>query len=602
MEWRKNFSKKTTQIKKTMWFLSVVLLWCFVEPIMAEVHREKKNNNTFASSAISEQDERFNALYLESVVEREKGNRTAQFELLRRALEIKPDASEALFDLAETAQQGSALSDGEISALYRKAVEKTNQENADYLESYGRYEMIIGKYEEAIPIFQKLTKNELKRKTAYQMLVTTYERQQRYDDLLHTLDEWTQTTGEDEDVENMKMKTLDHLKRYDDELAVVDKLIRENPDNDYYFITKAQTLLQKGDTLGAWKGYEQVVAKDSGNLSAQMFRVIYFQSTKNEQAMMNAMEDVILNNEQPTEMRVSLMKSMVSSLKGTSEERRISRLFERLMEEPLDDRALPELYAQYLASKNEPDSAFVPAMKKIVEIDSTDDQARLILIQDALNRRAYGEVVTKCKDGIRINPAKLLYYHLCGGALYQQKQYRESLEMFEKGLPYVKSTKDKEMVSNFFSSYADALHEGGAAEKAYACYDSALVYNPVNVICLNNYAYFLSLSGDHLDRAQQMSERVLKIEPNNPTYLDTYAWILFMRKNYDQARAYMEQALKLVKGDNNEDASLYEHAGDIYIELGRKKEAQEAWRKALKLGSTSKSLKKKIKTSKYYQE
>ena len=585
-----------------MWFLSVVLLWCFVEPIMAEVHREKKNNNTFASSAISEQDERFNALYLEAVVEREKGNLTAQFELLCRALEIKPDASEALFDLAETAQQGSALSDGEISALYRKAVEKTNQENADYLESYGRYEMIIGKYEEAIPIFQKLTKNELKRKTAYQMLVTTYERQQRYDDLLHTLDEWTQTTGEDEDVENMKMKTLDHLKRYDDELAVVDKLIRENPDNDYYFITKAQTLLQKGDTLGAWKGYEQVVAKDSGNLSAQMFRVIYFQSTKNEQAMMNAMEDVILNNEQPTEMRVSLMKSMVSSLKGTSEERRISRLFERLMEEPLDDRALPELYAQYLASKNEPDSAFVPAMKKIVEIDSTDDQARLILIQDALNRRAYGEVVTKCKDGIRINPAKLLYYHLCGGALYQQKQYRESLEMFEKGLPYVKSTKDKEMVSNFFSSYADALHEGGAAEKAYACYDSALVYNPVNVICLNNYAYFLSLSGDHLDRAQQMSERVLKIEPNNPTYLDTYAWILFMRKNYDQARAYMEQALKLVKGDNNEDASLYEHAGDIYIELGRKKEAQEAWRKALKLGSTSKSLKKKIKTSKYYQE
>jgi len=602
MKWRKNFSEKVPRVRKTVWILFAVVVLCAVEPATAALRKEKKNNATFASSAVSVRDEKFNALYLESVIEREKGNRTAQFEFLRRALEVKPDAPEALFDLAETAQQGNVLSEDEISALYRKAISKTNPENAYYLESFGRYEMIIEKYDQAIPVFQKLTKNELKRKTAYQMLATIYERQQRYDELLHTLDEWIQTGGDDEEIENMKMKTLDHLKRYDDELAVVDKLIRENPDNNYYVISKAQTLLQKGDTLAAWKGYEQVVAKDSGNLSAQMFRVVYFQSTKNEQAMMNGMEDIILNNEQPTEMRVSLMKSMVNSLKGTPDEKRIRLLFERLMEEPLDDRALPELYAQYLAAKNEPDSAFVPAMKKIMEIDPSDDQARLVLIQDALNRHAYGEVVTKCNEGILLNPAKLLYYHLCGGALYQQKQYKESLQMFEKGLPYVKLTRDKETVSNFFSSYGDALHEGGVPDKAYVYYDSALVYNPVNVICLNNYAYFLSLGGEHLDRAQQMSERVLKIEPDNPTYLDTYAWILFMCKNYDQARTYIEQALKLVKGENSEDASLYEHAGDIYIQLGRKKEAQEAWQKAMKLGSTSKLLKKKIKTSKYYQE
>jgi Tfp pilus assembly protein PilF len=121
------------------------------------------------------------------------------------------------------------------------------------------------------------------------------------------------------------------------------------------------------------------------------------------------------------------------------------------------------------------------------------------------------------------------------------------------------------------------------------------------VVCLNNYAYFLSLGGDQLDKARQMSERVLKIEPDNATYLDTYAWILFMMKDYEQARAYMEQALKQVK-DSGDDASLYEHAGDIYIQLGRKQEAQSAWRKALKLGSNSKLLKKKIKTSKYYRE
>ena len=597
----RNNSGKAVLQTIAAWTFCALLILCGAEPTGAAVRKVKAGKASADVAEVSPRDEKYNALYLESVMEREKGNLTAQFELLRRALEVKPNAPEALFDLAETARKGNVLNDEAITELYRKALAADGNRNTFYLERFGRYEMTIEKYDEAIEIFQKLTKDELKRKTAFEMLATIYDRQQRYDDLLKTLDEWTQTCGEDEDVDNMKMKTLDHLKRYDEEIAVIDKLIATNSDNDYYGIARAQTLLQKGDTLAAWKGYEAVVKADSGNVSAQMFRVVYFQTTKNEAAMLNAMEDVILNNEQPTEMRVSLIKSLMNSLKGTSQEPRLRKLFERLMDEPLDDRALPELYAQYLASKNEPDSAFVPAMKKIMEIDPNDDQARLILIQDALNRRAYGEVIAKCKEGMLLNPGKLLYYHLCGGALYQEKQYRESLAMFQKGLAYVKTTKDKETVSNFFSSYADALHEGGEAQKAYACYDSALVYNPVNVVCLNNYAYFLSLGGEQLNKARQMSERVLKIEPDNATYLDTYAWILFMMKDYEQARAYMEQALKQVK-DSGDDASLYEHAGDIYIQLGRKQEAQSAWRKALKLGSNSKLLKKKIKTSKYYRE
>ena len=98
-----------------------------------------------------------------------------------------------------------------------------------------------------------------------------------------------------------------------------------------------------------------------------------------------------------------------------------------------------------------------------------------------------------------------------------------------------------------------------------------------------------------------MSEQVLKYEPDNPTYIDTYAWILFVMHDYEQARAYIERALELVNNDP-EDASLYEHAGDIYIQLGRKKEARQAWMKARELGSTSPLLQKKIKKNKYIPE
>ncbi len=558
----------------------------------------KKAGNS--SVATRQNDEKFNLYYLESVVQREKGNATAQFDLLKRALEIRPDAPEALFDLAQVASQNGIMETARIEALYKKAIEKSPA-NTFYLETFGKYEMKTGNFKEAIPIFDKLTQNELKRVAAYQMLVAIYERQQDFDNMSATLDKWEKAEGSSEELQNMKMRTCFQMKHYEEGFRIADRLIRENPDNDYYPIACAEAYLQKDDTASAWKTYEKAVTANPGSLSAQLFRVYYFQHTQNEPMLLEACESVILSEQQPSELRVSMAQSLISNLKGTKQENRIARIFRQLWQQPMNDTKLPELYGQYLASKNAPDTAFIPCMKKILEVDPTNESARLTLIQDRLNNRDYKAAADMCNEGLKYNPRKLLYYHIGGGALFQQRRMAESLQMFSKGRPYIAATKDKEIVSGFYASYADALHESGKHREAYACYDSALVYNPSNVVCLNNYAYFLSLAEERLDLAEQMSARALKIEPDNPTYIDTYAWILFVRKDYEQARAYIEQALKLIKNEKD-DASLYEHAGDIYIQLGRKKEARQAWKKALQLGSSSTTLRQKIKKSKYIRQ
>ena len=86
--------------------------------------------------------------------------------------------------------------------------------------------------------------------------------------------------------------------------------------------------------------------------------------------------------------------------------------------------------------------------------------------------------------------------------------------------------------------------------EAYAAYDSSLVYNPDNIGTLNNYAYFLSVERKDLDKAEEMSYRTVKAEPDNETYLDTYAWILFEKGRYTEARIYIEQTLRY-KGDES---------------------------------------------------
>jgi Tfp pilus assembly protein PilF len=117
---------------------------------------------------------------------------------------------------------------------------------------------------------------------------------------------------------------------------------------------------------------------------------------------------------------------------------------------------------------------------------------------------------------------------------------------------------------------------------------------------LNNYAYYLSLEQTDLDKAEEMSYRTIKAEPNNATYLDTYAWILFIKGNYAEARIYIDEAMKAEEG--NQSDVVVEHCGDIYYMNGEHEKAIEYWQKALELGNESEVLKKKIKLKQYVQE
>ena len=69
-------------------------------------------------------------------------------------------------------------------------------------------------------------------------------------------------------------------------------------------------------------------------------------------------------------------------------------------------------------------------------------------------------------------------------------------------------------------------------------------WSTIRTISEHNYAYFLSVDRKHLDKAEEMSYRTVKAEPENATYLDTYAWILFEKGKYTEARIYIDQALK----------------------------------------------------------
>ncbi|WP_373799375.1 tetratricopeptide repeat protein, partial [Bacteroides heparinolyticus] len=214
----------------------------------------------------------------------------------------------------------------------------------------------------------------------------------------------------------------------------------------------------------------------------------------------------------------------------------------------------------------------------------------------AVRKEDNKELMALCEAGVESNPDMLEFYFYLAIAYNQAERTDDALNVCLKALTRVTDESNKEMVSNFYAIIGDIYHTKNRNLDAYAAYDSSLVYNPSNIGTLNNYAYYLSLERRDLDKAEEMSYKTVKADPNNPTYLDTYAWILFVKGNYAEARLYMDEAMK---NDAGNSSVVIEHCGDIYYMTGDVEGALKYWKQAWEKGSRSDTLKQKIQKKKY---
>ena len=211
------------------------------------------------------------------------------------------------------------------------------------------------------------------------------------------------------------------------------------------------------------------------------------------------------------------------------------------------------------------------------------------------------KVITLCQEARQYTPDEMLFYYYQGIAYYKRDSLESALSAFQNGIGVINDNSDPAIVSDFYAVMGDILHQKGLAEAAFAAYDSCLVWKDDNVGCLNNYAYYLSERGERLTQAEEMSYKTVKAEPKNATYLDTYAWILFMQGRYAEAKIYIDQALQnMEKSEGN--AVIIEHAGDIYAQNKDIDRAVSFWQDAQQQKPEDQLLIRKIKLKKYIKE
>lgn len=218
------------------------------------------------------------------------------------------------------------------------------------------------------------------------------------------------------------------------------------------------------------------------------------------------------------------------------------------------------------------------------------------LIRIEVNQGDFQQAITDGEEALTVFPNQAELYLYTGISYSQIKKY-------EKAVSYLKSaldleTEDQEIRIQIFSTLGDSYHALKKFKESDQSYDKALELNPDNSYVLNNYAYYLALRGENLDKAEKMSRRSVQLNPNNASSEDTYAWILFKLRKYAEAKTWIEKALR--NGTTNNSTQV-EHYGDILYLLGEKDLALQQWEKAKSIGAGSENLNKKINEKKYIE-
>ena len=542
----------------------------------------------------------YDTYFLEAMLQRQQGHHDAAFNLLTHCLEIDSTASETYYFLA---QYYAEMKQADLTLTYFKKAADLEPDNTDYMETLAQAYIAKENYAEAIKVVERLYEKDKSRQDLLEMLYKLHLQQRDFEQAIGVLNRMEAIDGKSERLSLSKSGLYLQMSENEKALQEVKELAEKYPNDLNYRTLYASTLLMAARTGNTeWRNEAHrvlmgILAEEPGNNRAQMTLRTYYIEEQDTLRADSLTRAILLNPATANDDRIGLLRQEIGySEQHGGDSTYVLGLFRQLLAMPQPEAEMAEFCAAYMNLKKMPRDSVAAMLETVLRLAPDNASARLQLVQYAWEDDNDQRVVDLCRAARQYNPDEMAFYYYQGMAYYRQDDYDHALEAFKNGINVINDQSNPAIASDFYSVMGDLLHQKGRQREAFEAYDSCLQWRPDNIVCLNNYAYYLSVLGQQLERAERMSSKAIQAEPENGTYLDTYAWILFMQKRYAEARIYIDQA---VLRDSAQSSVILEHAGDIYIMDGQPEKAVAYWQQALQLDPKNKILRRKIKRKKY---
>ena len=535
----------------------------------------------------------FEYLYIEGLKQKTLGNIDDAIKIFSRCLEIDPRSSATLYEMANIHiskgdfQSSMFLLEKAVlinpgNQYYHLSLVKVYQQNKLFEKAALEYEILsrIVPDNRDFPFYQAA------------LLVMAGKN----DQALALYNHLEQKLGVSESIAVGKQQIYIQLGNKQAAYGEIEKLIQANPTVSKYYGLLADMYLADNKREKALENYDKILKLDPNDGFIHLSIANYFlegnDSIKAFEHIKLAFRNTSLAFETKAQMYLLLIKTGASKISDKLQ----FELLHILIDTHIDDDRPRALMVDYFQAKKQLEEArkqirLVLDMKK----DNYQYWERLLLINNDL--MDWSSMNSDCNIALKYFSDQPLIYILKSVGLLQQKRYTELLSVIDSGLVNVKG--DPKILSQFYTYRAEAYYNLKRFKEAFDVFDKVVELDPENFMAMNNYAYYLSLKGERLGIAEKLSAKVIQANADNATYLDTYAWVFFMKKDYQLAKFYMEIALSKAAEDNS--AVLIEHYGDILFYLNEKDNALLQWKKSLDKGNPSKILKRKITEKRYIE-
>jgi tetratricopeptide (TPR) repeat protein len=543
------------------------------------------NNQKNKAKVSAEQDpSKFTFYFIDGCKERMKGNIEIAENLFKECLKIDPNSAAVKYELGNI-YRFNGLYDSALK--YGKECANDEQKNEWYQLLYIECLHNKRQYAEAAEVYARLVKNYPNRPDFYEGLAAEYMYGGYYDKSFKSYDELEKKFGQNEAFTINKIKLLRQLKKNNEAETEFKKLIQSNPTEAKYYTYLAEFYQETNQNDKAMDTYKEILKVDPKNPMVHLALADYYKSQNDKENFYKEIKIAFENPDLDVDTKLKILSSYyeLSDINDTYKQQAIElcNITLKLHSTVAD---VHSMYGDFLFKDKkikEAQAEYISAIK--LDKNTFSIWSQLMYIDSELND--YTNLDNHSAEAIELFPTNPLPYYFNGVSSIQLKKYDAAISSLEDGIEFVYN--NNTLLLGFYNSLGNAYNAVKNYTKSDKAYDDALKVNPDDAETLNNYAYFLSLRKEKLEKAEKFSRRSNELSPNNRSFIDTYGWILYQQGKYKEAEEWLNRAVKM-----GGKSSISEHYGDVLYKLDRKEEALKYWQDAKTAGGGSDLLDKKI--------
>ncbi len=536
-------------------------------------------------------DTRFQEAFFQAQLEKSKGNPQKAYSLYQECLKIDPKSAPIHFELGR--MEIELFSNPDNAIVHAKTAVEADKSNPWYQKLLGDTYMALNKFDLAAKAYKEMQRINPDDPEVLYLQANALLYAGKTQDAIATYDLLEKESGPYEELSLQKHQLYLHLGNNQKAGMELEKLANAFPEEPRYWGLAAQFYQKVGMIDKAKLATEQMVKNGVGNGQVHFQLSEMYAASGEDKKSFDEMKLAFGSTDVNIDQKIAVLLRYFSLTE--KDPKYLPPAFELLViaEQTHPDEAKAySIYGDFLYRDGKSVDALAK-YRKAAELDGTRQLIweQILIVEGELAE--FDKMLMDSQTALEMFPAIPQFYLFNGIANQQKKNFTKAIDSYNLGKELV--IDDDEMLMRFYSYLGESYNKVSQHEKSDEAYDKALKIDPNNVFVLNNYAYYLSLRKVKLEKGAQMAKKANELAPNQPSFEDTYAWVLFQQGKYNEALEWIRKALSHTKPNGE----LLEHHGDILFKAGDTAAALEEWRKAKEMGGASSLIDQKIDQRKY---